>query len=68
VARMVNAFLGLPRLHPGDAADALAVAICHLNHARTGLTWPREGRAAEAKEAVARRLKPSYRRFEARGE
>ncbi len=68
VARMVNVFLGLPRLHPGDAADALAVAICHLNPARTGLSWPREGGAAEGKEGIAQRLKPSSRRFEARGE
>jgi crossover junction endodeoxyribonuclease RuvC len=68
VARMVNVFLGLPRLHPGDAADALAVAICHLNCARTSLASPREGWAAEAKAGIGQRLKPSYRRFEARGE
>lgn len=31
VGAMVQALLGLPRrLHPADAADAVAVALCHL--------------------------------------
>ncbi len=31
VGTMVQALLGLPRrLHPADAADAVAVALCHL--------------------------------------
>ena len=34
VARMVKALLGLPALpQPDHAADALAVALCHANHA-----------------------------------
>jgi crossover junction endodeoxyribonuclease RuvC len=28
---MVRAILKLPELPPADAADALAVAICHIN-------------------------------------
>lgn len=33
VQRMVQTLLGLPkRLQPADAADALAVALCHLAH------------------------------------
>jgi crossover junction endodeoxyribonuclease RuvC len=31
VGRMVSVILGLPEEAPEDAADALAVAICHLN-------------------------------------
>lgn len=35
VQQMVRALLGLPDIpHPDDAADALAVAICHLHSAR----------------------------------
>lgn len=35
VQLMVTALLGLPEIpHPDDAADALAVAICHLHTAR----------------------------------
>jgi len=33
VAEMVRALLGLPELPPADAADALAVALCHAQHA-----------------------------------
>lgn len=33
VAEMVRALLGLPELPPADAADALAVAICHAQQA-----------------------------------
>jgi crossover junction endodeoxyribonuclease RuvC len=34
VGRMVQALLSLPHApHPDHAADALAVAICHVNHA-----------------------------------
>ena len=32
VARMVAAILGLPAPPPADAADALAVALCHAMH------------------------------------
>ena len=35
VQEMVRLILGLPqRPHPSDAADALAVALCHLQHQR----------------------------------
>ena len=34
VAQMVKALLGLPDLPPEDAADALAVAICHAQSCR----------------------------------
>ena len=34
IAEMVRVLLGLPdRLHPADAADAVAVALCHLARA-----------------------------------
>lgn len=36
VGRMVMSILGLAEAPPEDAADALAVALCHL-HAQTGL-------------------------------
>jgi crossover junction endodeoxyribonuclease RuvC len=33
VQKMVQALLGLPEIpKPDDAADALAVAICHIHH------------------------------------
>jgi crossover junction endodeoxyribonuclease RuvC len=36
VQQMVRALLGLPDIpHPDDAADALAIAICHLHSSRT---------------------------------
>jgi len=34
VSRMVCALLSLESIERADSADALAVAICHLNHAR----------------------------------
>lgn len=37
VQRMVQMILGLSSPPPQDAADALAVAICHANHRRRGL-------------------------------
>ena len=36
VARMIMTLLGLRALPPEDAADALALAVCHLHH-QTGL-------------------------------
>lgn len=36
VAKMVSSMLGLSERPPEDAADALAIAICHL-HSQTGL-------------------------------
>ena len=36
IGRMVVAILGLPEPPPEDAADALAIALCHL-HSQTGI-------------------------------
>jgi crossover junction endodeoxyribonuclease RuvC len=42
---MVKALLGLASVPaPADTADALAVALCHLNHA--GLAGPTDGTGA----------------------
>lgn len=54
VARMVQALLGLAELpRPDHAADALAVAVCHVNCAplATALAGAREGAAAEGADA-----------------
>jgi len=67
VARMVNGFLRLPQPPSADATDALAVAICHLNHARFGRVQPQSTPARQAAAGFADRLKPAYRRIEARG-
>ncbi|WP_046718255.1 crossover junction endodeoxyribonuclease RuvC [Myxococcus fulvus] len=69
VARMVKTLLGLQAVDLGraDASDALAVALCHLNHGRSAIptagptTKKRKGAAA----LLADRLAPSYRRPEA---
>lgn len=37
VAHMVRVLLGLPKLPPADAADALAVALCDQHHYQTSL-------------------------------
>lgn len=68
VARMVIGFLRLAQSPPADATDALAVAICHLNHAQrpsAPATSKAEARRTQAAAAFAARLQPSYRRFEA---
>lgn len=68
VARMVHAFLRLEQeIERADASDALAVAICHLNHARRTAVAPgRAGRgpktASRAFAALAERLGPAYHR------
>ncbi len=48
LAEMVRVLLGLPeRLHPADAADAVAVALCHLARAGLAAAAARQtGRAA----------------------
>lgn len=47
LAEMVRVLLGLPdRLHPADAADAVAVALCHL--ARIGPAGAGRARAGSA--------------------
>ena len=70
VARMVRTFLDLEAsvLERADASDALAVALCHLNHGRSALPVAaasgkkRKGAAA----LLADRLAPAYRRSEVR--
>jgi len=68
VARMVCTFLELESLERSDVSDALAVALCHLNHSRAGV--PAGGkspktRAKSARTRLADKLTPSYRRPEA---
>lgn len=65
IARMVNTFLGPLEVERADASDALAVAICHLNHARRGV--PTSGRAPLRRgarkgvfAALQDRLSPAY--------
>jgi crossover junction endodeoxyribonuclease RuvC len=66
VAKGVRTFLGLQEFERADASDALAVAICHLNHSRAAI--PTAGKKGKGKKAgFGDRLSPSYRRPEARG-
>lgn len=71
VARMVKTFLSLPAIERADASDALAVAICHLNHARQSLCSSGSSRPARsgaggaslkarAFAALGERMKPAY--------
>jgi crossover junction endodeoxyribonuclease RuvC len=66
VSRMVCAALKIePDLERADAYDALAVALCHLSHARVGLTAVVSKKTPHRKAALAAfasRLVPSYRR------
>jgi len=67
VARMVRTFLGVAEGERADATDALAVAICHLNHVRVVLPRAASGtrRGAGAKGALALlegRISSGYRR------
>ena len=70
VARMVRTFLALEEgvLERADASDALAVALCHLNHGRAAV--PAAATAGKKKKGAASlladRLAPAYRRPEAR--
>lgn len=41
VAHMVSAMLSIPMPTVLDASDALAIALCHLSHARPGAAAPR---------------------------
>lgn len=70
VARMVCTFLGLEELERADVSDALAVALCHLNHGRAAVpvTAGRvsKSRRKSAQAQLADKLTPSYRRPEAR--
>ncbi len=68
VARMVNGFLHLSEPPRPDAADALAIAICHLNRVRSPSNAGRRGRAGKnAWASAVDRLAPSYQRFEVLG-
>lgn len=52
VARMVQALLGLPEQpRPDHAADALAVAVCHVNCAPLAMALAGAGADAESSEA-----------------
>jgi crossover junction endodeoxyribonuclease RuvC len=70
VARMVCTFLELEEIERADASDALAVALCHLNHSRAGVPMlagkVSKTRRKSAQSQLADRLAPSYRRPEAR--
>ncbi|NMO21299.1 crossover junction endodeoxyribonuclease RuvC [Pyxidicoccus fallax] len=69
VARMVRTFLSLEasQLERADASDALAVALCHLNHGRAASPASgTSGRKKGAASLLADRLTPAYRRPEAR--
>ncbi|WP_375772377.1 crossover junction endodeoxyribonuclease RuvC [Archangium gephyra] len=70
VARMVCTFLEVEVLDRADASDALAVAICHLNHGRSAVpvsgAKPSKTRRKSAQAQLADKLTPSYRRPEAR--
>lgn len=57
VARMVSTILGLSALPRHDVSDALAVALCHLGHARCGRASSVKGRRAPPFSAL---LRPSY--------
>ncbi len=70
VARMVCTFLSLEELERSDASDALAVALCHLNHGRAAVPVSGSGKGSKsrrksAQAQLADRLAPSYRRPEA---
>ena len=74
VMRMVCTFLELEEIERADASDALAVALCHLNHSRAGVPIMggrvagkvSKSRRKSAQSQLADRLVPSYRRPEAR--
>ncbi|MFP2908026.1 crossover junction endodeoxyribonuclease RuvC [Pyxidicoccus sp. 3LFB2] len=71
VARMVCTLLTLEasRFERADASDALAVAMCHLNHGRAAVPSATAASGRKKKGAaalLADRLAPSYRRPEAR--
>lgn len=62
VAKMVHRFLQIEKPDRLDASDALAVAICHLNHHRPPLSVPAR-RGSAALESFTKRLSPAYLRF-----
>lgn len=67
VARMVKTFLSIDEVERADASDALAVAICHLNHCRQSAVSSAVSGAGKRSGArkgeyglLADRLRPSY--------
>ncbi len=70
VARMVRTFLDLEAsaLERADASDALAVALCHLNHGRAAVpvTAAAGKKRKGATALLGDRLAPAYRRPEVR--
>lgn len=51
VTRLVCALLRLDRIERADCADALAIALCHLNHAGLATTAPAGGYRIVRREA-----------------
>ena len=49
VQKMVMALLSCQASEGADASDALAIAICHINHCRPGAPSARPGRKAAAR-------------------
>jgi crossover junction endodeoxyribonuclease RuvC len=71
VARMVRTFLSLEasQIQRADASDALAVALCHLNHGRAAVPTAAAAAGKTRKGAaglLADRLVSAYRKPEAR--
>ncbi|MCY1021563.1 crossover junction endodeoxyribonuclease RuvC [Pyxidicoccus sp. MSG2] len=71
VARMVRTFLSLEasQFQRADASDALAVALCHLNHGRASVPTATAATGKKRKGAaglLADRLASAYRKPEAR--
>jgi crossover junction endodeoxyribonuclease RuvC len=60
VERMVRTVLTIGPLERSDAADALAVAICHCNHHRAPLP---AGASRRGRAQFEQRLSPAYRKF-----
>jgi crossover junction endodeoxyribonuclease RuvC len=53
VQQMVKSLLGLSRVPPEDAADALAIAICHANtqHTLVKMAGVKSGRRGRLRES-----------------
>jgi len=63
VAQMVKRFLDLDVIERSDASDALAVAICHLNHSRSPMTLSAVSRRGKsAATSFSDRLRPAVTR------
>lgn len=55
VSRMVCALLGIQKVERSDCADALAVAICHLNHTPAAYRAAAGSRPSLASRTIVRR-------------